>query len=169
MSGWWELICITQPNMKYSISYGSHIVVHLFNLLVWQGPILGKAWKERRERILHRYAWTFIWWKKKKGAQQALSYMPYTVIGWIFSCPIIFLLGTREITILQTTHNRVANNYSYIECFYTNFPRTHNLNKKLSFFFAPLWWEQFVWLIPNQIKHFCGHKEECGAKEGFLP
>lgn len=72
--------------------------------------------------------------KKKKGAQQALSYTPCTLIGWIFSCPIIFLLGTREITILQTAHNRVANNYSYIECVYTNFPRTHNLNKKLFFF-----------------------------------
>lgn len=35
-----------------------------------------------------------------------------------------------KITILQITHKRVANNHSYIECSYTNFSRTHNLNEK---------------------------------------
>ena len=72
----WDLIHMAHHPRKSGIGYDSHLAVHLLNLLDWQGTVLRKAWKDRRERILYTCARTFIWWRKKKERYKHFSILP---------------------------------------------------------------------------------------------
>ena len=68
----WEWIHTAHHPRKSGVGYGSRLAVHLLNLLHWQGTILRGEWKDRRERILHTCARTFIWWRIKRSAISTL-------------------------------------------------------------------------------------------------
>lgn len=126
-----DLIWTAHHHMEFSIRYGSCLVVHLLHLLGRRGTILRETWKKKRKNS----PWTCMNIHKMGGKSFISTFLCSLYLNKLnfFHAPLFSCWVQKKITILQRVHKRVANSYSYIDCFYTDFSRTHNLNEKLFF------------------------------------